>query len=148
MDLARKVLDARLKLTRLRQAYPQPRLTVPSAEAQLDAQVLEMQTLEDELQHMNENVEAVKDRVKASARDVERLRIEKGEAEKLVKMSKSEEEDGKVIGLYHWSVPAHFDSHSLTLLAGILSRPSCTRQCINWSHLPLRLRTNYAWSTF
>ena len=47
--LTSKILDARLQLTRLRQAHPHPRLTVASANAQLDAQVEEMQKLDDEL---------------------------------------------------------------------------------------------------
>ena len=102
VDLSRKILDSRLKLTRLRQAYPQPRLTVPSAEAQLDAQVLEMQSLEDKLQGLNEDIESVKEKVKSGAREIERLRVEKGEVDKLVKQSKSEEEDARVIQLYDW----------------------------------------------
>jgi DNA repair exonuclease SbcCD ATPase subunit len=102
VDLARKILDSRLKLTRLRQAYPQPRLTVPSAEAQLDAQVVEMQSLEDKLQGLNEDVESIKEKVKVGARELERLRVERGEAEKLVKQSKSEEEDARIMRLYDW----------------------------------------------
>ena len=104
VDLARKILDSRLKLTRLRQAYPQPRLTVPSAEAQLDAQVMEMQNLEDRLQTLNEEVDDIKEKVKSGAREVERLRVERGEVEKMVKQSKSEEEDARVIQLYDWYV--------------------------------------------
>lgn len=102
VDLARKILDSRLKLTRLRQAYPQPRLTVPSAEGQLDAQVMEMQTLEDKLQNLNEDIDGVKEKVKSGAREVERLRVERSEVEKMVKQSKSEEEDARVIQLYDW----------------------------------------------
>ena len=75
VSLARKILDTRLALTRLRQAHPHPRLTVPSAEAQLDAQVAEMQSLEDQLQVLNEDIDGVKEKVKTGARDVERLRV-------------------------------------------------------------------------
>ena len=102
VDLARKILDSRLKLTRLRQAYPQPRLTVPSAEAQLDAQVEEMQNLEDRLQTLNDEVDGVKEKVKVGAREVERLRVERGEVEKLVKLNKNDDEDARVAQLYDW----------------------------------------------
>lgn len=111
MDLARKILDARLKLTRLRQAYPQPRLTVPSAEAQLDTQVLEMQTLGDKVQTLNEDTDSLKEKVKSGAREVERLRVERGEVEKLVKQSKSEEEDARVMQLYDWYVHCCWSVH-------------------------------------
>ncbi|EKM57946.1 uncharacterized protein PHACADRAFT_251867 [Phanerochaete carnosa HHB-10118-sp] len=116
VGLSRKILDARLKLTRLRQAYPQPRLTVPSAEAQLDAQVLEMQTLEDKLQNLNDAVDSMKDKVKSGAREVEWLSGERGEIEKLVKSSKSEDEDAQVVRSYKWYTAAlklHRKLHSL-----------------------------------
>lgn len=102
VDLARKILNARLKLTRLRQAYPQPHVTIPVALVQLDAQVEEMQQLQDDLQTLNEHIDAVKEKVKIDARDVERLRIEKSEVDKLVKQSKSEVEDGRVLELCDW----------------------------------------------
>ncbi|KZT64376.1 hypothetical protein DAEQUDRAFT_732683 [Daedalea quercina L-15889] len=101
-DLARKILDARLQLTRLRQAHPHPRLTVASANAQLDAQVEEMQRLDDELQGLNTTVDEVKEKVKEGARDVERLRIERADAEKLVRAGEADVQDGRVRGLYDW----------------------------------------------
>ncbi len=100
VDLARKILDTRLALTRLRQAHPHPRLTVPSAEAQLDRQVEEMQNLEETLQSLNERVDGVKERVKTGARDVERLRVKRAELDKQVKATQSDMEDTRVIGLY------------------------------------------------
>ena len=103
-DLARKILDARLQLTRLRQAHPHPRLTVASANAQLDAQVEEMQRLDDELQGLTATIDEVKDRVKEGARDVERLRIERADAEKLVRAGEADVQDGRVRGLYDWCV--------------------------------------------
>jgi peptidoglycan hydrolase CwlO-like protein len=102
VDLARKILDARLKLTRLRQAYPQPRLTIPIALTKLDAQVEEMQQLQDNLQDLNEQVDDIKDQVKLGAREVERLRVERAEVDKLVKQTKSEIEDGRVLELCDW----------------------------------------------
>ncbi|KIP06335.1 hypothetical protein PHLGIDRAFT_107068 [Phlebiopsis gigantea 11061_1 CR5-6] len=116
IDLARKILDSRLKLTRLRQAYPQPRLTVPSAEAQLDAQVEEMQNLEDRLQTLNEEVDGIKEKVKVGAREVERLRVERGDVEKLVKQGKNDDEDARVAQLYDWftaALVAHKYIHGL-----------------------------------
>ncbi|KAH9846268.1 hypothetical protein C2E23DRAFT_891034 [Lenzites betulinus] len=100
--LESKILDARLTLTRLRQAHPHPRLTIPAANAQLDAQVAEMQELDDELQSVNAQVDDVKDRVKARAREVERLRVERADLEKTVKAGQDEVQDGRVVGLYDW----------------------------------------------
>ena len=102
--LTSKILDARLTLTRLRQAHPHPRLTIPAANAQLDAQVEEMQKLDDELQGLNATIDEVKDRVKEGARDVERLRIERADAEKLARAGEADVQDGRVRGLYDWCV--------------------------------------------
>ncbi|OJT10909.1 hypothetical protein TRAPUB_12593 [Trametes pubescens] len=74
-DIASKILNARLTLKRLRRAHLCPRLTIPSANAQLDAQVAEMHELDNELQELEGQIEDVKERVKAGARDVERLRL-------------------------------------------------------------------------
>ncbi|KAH9839775.1 uncharacterized protein C8Q71DRAFT_905184 [Rhodofomes roseus] len=115
-DLARKILDARLQLTRLRQAHPHPRLTVASANAQLDAQVEDMQKLDDELQGINATIDDVKDKVKEGAREVERLRIERADAEKLVRAGEADVQDGRVRGLYDWftaSLALHRSLHSL-----------------------------------
>ncbi|OBZ73796.1 hypothetical protein A0H81_06132 [Grifola frondosa] len=101
-SLATKILDARLKLTRLRQAHPHPRLTIPAANAQLDSQVVEMQQLEDELQTVSDKVERVKEKVKQGSKEVERLRMQRADLDKLVKVGKDEVEDGRVLGLYDW----------------------------------------------
>lgn len=102
--LKSKILDARLTLTRLRQAHPHPRLTIPAANAQLDAQVEEMQALDDELQQVNAQVDTVKEQVKAGAREVERLRVERADLEKTVSAGQKEVQDGRVVGLYDWCV--------------------------------------------
>ncbi|KAJ3558282.1 hypothetical protein NM688_g1016 [Phlebia brevispora] len=104
VDLARKILDTRLALTRLRQAHPHPRLTVPSAEAQLDKQVEEMQSLEEQLQVLNEKIDGVKEKVKIGSRDVERLRVQRADLEKQVKANQSDVEDSRVMGLYDWLI--------------------------------------------
>ena len=86
----------------MRQAHPHPRLTIPAANAQLDAQIEEMQALDDELQEVNTRVGTVKEQVKAGAREVERLRIERADLEKTVSAGQKEVQDGRVVGLYDW----------------------------------------------
>lgn len=103
VSLARKILDTRLDLTRLRQTFPQPRLTIHSANDKLDAQVKDMQALGDELEALNENLDLVKEKVREGAKDLERLRIERAEMEK-VKVERTEVEDERVLGLYDWYV--------------------------------------------
>ncbi|PCH36230.1 hypothetical protein WOLCODRAFT_146165 [Wolfiporia cocos MD-104 SS10] len=115
-DLARNILDARLQLTRLKQVHPHPRLTISSAHAQLDAQVVEMQTLMDEQQSLNEQIEQVKEKVKEGAKEIERLRLERAETEKAARAGKEEVEDSRVIGLYDWltlSLAWHRSLHSV-----------------------------------
>ena len=119
--LTSKILDARLTLTRLRQAHPHPRLTIPAANAQLDAQVEEMQALDDELQRVNAEVDAIKEQVKGGARDVERLRVERAELEKTVSQGQKEVQDGRVVGLYDWYVSE--TSPNAMLAASILHEP-------------------------
>jgi len=100
--LSQQILDARLALTRIRQAYPHPRLTIASATAHLESQVREMQEFDEKAQEVNVRVAIVKEKVKESAREVERLRVERAEAEKVVKTGELEVEDGRVVGLYDW----------------------------------------------
>jgi len=100
--LSQQILDARLALTRIRQAYPHPRLTIASATAHLESQVREMQEFDEKAQEVNVRVAIVKEKVKQSAREVERLRVERAEAEKVVKTGELEVEDGRVVGLYDW----------------------------------------------
>ena len=64
-----------------------------------------MQTLDDTLQELNAQVDEAKDTVKEGARELERLRVERAEAEKsLVRAGQEEVEDGRVPGLYDWCV--------------------------------------------
>ncbi|EGO03668.1 hypothetical protein SERLA73DRAFT_101905 [Serpula lacrymans var. lacrymans S7.3] len=101
-SLSQKILDARLALTRLRQAHPHPRLTIESANAQLDSQIAEMQDLDTELQQVNEKIAATKENIKTGAKEVERLRVEKAEAEKIASACKEEVEDARIFELYDW----------------------------------------------
>ncbi|OCH96242.1 hypothetical protein OBBRIDRAFT_765746 [Obba rivulosa] len=133
-SLADKILDARLTLTRLRQAHPPPRLTVASASAQLDAQVAEMQTLDEALQAVTARVERVKERVKDGAREVERLRVQRAELEKQVMAGKDEAEDGRVVGLYDWFTA------SLALHRRLASLDSYKQASENELHLSYAIR--------
>ncbi|TFK46803.1 hypothetical protein OE88DRAFT_1667042 [Heliocybe sulcata] len=116
-SLAQKIVDARLALTRLRQAHPHPRLTVTSAEAQLDDQVLQMQASDVELAELDKTVAEVKDRVKESARELEQLKLKRAEIEKEVKAVKVEVEDERVAPLYEWFTTSLAFMHSITGLA-------------------------------
>lgn len=103
VNLSQQILDARLAISRLRQAHPHPRLTVASANAQLDSQVAQMVEFDEKVQDVNERVASVKEKVKESAREVERLRVERAEVERLrAEAGEAEVEDGRVVGLYDW----------------------------------------------
>ncbi|KIK04480.1 hypothetical protein K443DRAFT_675935, partial [Laccaria amethystina LaAM-08-1] len=67
-------------------------------------QVTEMQTLSDEVAVVKKKVQAVNEQAKSRALEVEKLRMERAEAEKAVKMSQVEEDD---------STPHHFSCHNL-----------------------------------
>lgn len=100
--LSQKILDARLALTRLRQSHPHPRLTVPKAEEQLDAQVMEMQEYDEKVSEVNERVASVKETVKEGSKEVERLRLRRAEVDKEVGSMEGGMDDGRVVGLYDW----------------------------------------------
>jgi predicted nucleic acid-binding Zn-ribbon protein len=63
-----------------------------------------MQTLEDELQHVNEKVAHVKDAIKGATVEMDRLRSEKAELEKQVATHKVEADDGRAVDLCDWCV--------------------------------------------
>lgn len=102
--LAQKIIDTRLALSRLRQTHPQPRLTIPLAEQMLVDQVTEMQDLSDVAQAAQKKAHAVKERAKGGALEVEPLRLERAELEKAVKISRVDEDDGRLVPLYDWYV--------------------------------------------
>ncbi|KAF8438053.1 hypothetical protein L210DRAFT_853664 [Boletus edulis BED1] len=105
--LSAQILDARLALTRLRQAHPHPRLTIATATSTLDDQVEQMQKMEDELQRLNSRMAERKERLKREMTEMERMRsIEKERLAELKLMGKEagEEEDPRVGGLYDWFV--------------------------------------------
>ncbi|KAH9965209.1 hypothetical protein BC827DRAFT_1126350 [Russula dissimulans] len=100
--LTQSILDARLAITRLRQAHPTPRLTIPVAEEQLSSQVVDMQTLEDESQRVNEKIARVKDAIKEGTVELDRLRTERATLEKTVAAHKVEADDGRAVDLCDW----------------------------------------------
>lgn len=103
-NLTQAILDARLKLTRIKQAHPPPRLTITTADKVLEEQEEEMQKLDDELAAANDRVASVKEGVKEGTREVERLRAERAEAEREVRAGRREGNDGRVVGRHDWSV--------------------------------------------
>ncbi|KAF8623182.1 hypothetical protein AX17_007507 [Amanita inopinata Kibby_2008] len=114
--LAQKIIDAKLALSRLRQTHPHPRLTIPLADQKLAEQVEKMQTLHDEVQAISKNSQNIKERVKGGGVELEKLRMERAEAEKAVKLAKVDEDDGKLIPLYDWytaSLALHRSIHNL-----------------------------------
>jgi hypothetical protein len=101
---AQGILDVRLAATRLRQAHPSPRLTIPAAEELLSSQIRDMQILGDRLQSINGKVALVKDAVKEGTVEMDRLRSEKAELEKKVAAHKVEADDGRAVDLCDWCV--------------------------------------------
>ncbi|KAG6819783.1 hypothetical protein H0H93_008698 [Arthromyces matolae] len=101
-SLGQHIIDARLALTRLRKTHPHPRLTVQLADQKLVEQVEEMQSLNDELDAVNAQVQAVKEQLKRGVMDLEGLRTERAEVEKAVKMARADEDDARLVPLYSW----------------------------------------------
>lgn len=108
--LSESIITARLRLTRLRQAHPQPRMTIPSADATLLEQVTKMQELNDKMENLRKQVKTVKDKVKSGGVKVEAMRAERSEKEKEVESIRmvADEEDGKLVPLYDWYVELSF----------------------------------------
>ncbi|KAF9010269.1 hypothetical protein BDQ17DRAFT_1421510 [Cyathus striatus] len=115
-DLAQKIIDARLALSRLRAAHPHPRLTIPLADQKLKDQVEEMHALNDTLEAVKRKVSEVKDRAKNGAGEMESLRVEKAEVEKKVREQRAEggEEDRRLGPLYDWFTSSLALHHSLS----------------------------------
>ncbi|EAU89178.1 hypothetical protein CC1G_08585 [Coprinopsis cinerea okayama7 len=100
--LAQKILDARLALLRLRQTHPHPRLTITTAEQKLADQVTEMQELSDQVDAVKKEVKVVKEKVKTGALEVEKLRIQQTESERMMEALHLEDDDNRLVPLYDW----------------------------------------------
>jgi chromosome segregation ATPase len=104
--LAQKIIDTRLKLTRLRQTHPQPRLTIAAAEQKAGDQITEMQELSDQVDTIRKQVQKSKEEVKVGNIELEKARVNRAEAEKLVKSKAADvrEDDPRIEPLYEWCV--------------------------------------------
>ncbi|KXN84640.1 hypothetical protein AN958_12240 [Leucoagaricus sp. SymC.cos] len=100
--LAQKIIDARLALTRLRQTHPHPRLTIAAADQKLADQVTEMQELSDQVEIVRKKVQSAKDELKIGNVELESVRAERADAEKLVKNANVGEDDPRIAPLYEW----------------------------------------------
>jgi hypothetical protein len=106
-SLSDKILDAKLSLTRLRQQSSSSRLTIPTATALLDTQAQQLQDLDLSLQDLQKKLSGVKEKAKDESKGVERLRVERGEVERIMREKERDgatEEDGRLVPLYDWYV--------------------------------------------
>lgn len=102
--VAQQIIDTRLKLTRLRQTHPQPRLTIATAEQKAEDQITEMQELSDQVEAVRKHLQKSKEEVKTGNVELERARANRAEAEKLVKIKAADvrEDDPRLEPLYEW----------------------------------------------
>ncbi|KAI9431011.1 hypothetical protein F5148DRAFT_177302 [Russula earlei] len=100
--LTQSILDARLGITRLRQAHPSPRLTIPVAEEQLSSQVVDLQMLEDELQRAKEKIARVQNASDERTIEIDSLRTEKAASDKEIAAHNFEADDGRAVDLCSW----------------------------------------------
>lgn len=129
-SMSQKILDAQLALTRWKQSYPEPRLTVSSATTQLESQVAEMQGFYEELQSLKSQVVSVKESMKKRTMDLERLKAKRAELEKLKVSKEDGSEDPRFAGLYDWQVFIRRDNFRTNLHAiGIPPLLLCIRRC-------------------
>ncbi|KAL9710407.1 hypothetical protein Ac2012v2_006708 [Leucoagaricus gongylophorus] len=97
-----QIIDARLALSRLRQAHPHPRLTIDAALQKLNDQDKEMQDLSDQIELLRERVQGSKDELKQENLELEAVRAERAEAEKLVKNANMGKDDPRIAPLHDW----------------------------------------------
>ncbi|KAI0031863.1 hypothetical protein K488DRAFT_78826 [Vararia minispora EC-137] len=139
---AKDNFDSRLSLFRLRQTYPQPRYTVATAEEKLTVQVDEMQAVEDERQQGAQRVAEKKDKLKAAAKDVDRLRTERADLEQQVRaQSRNKGDDDEINALYEWYTNALVFHRSLMGLEDSHS-VSENELCLAYNIYPLLNRKN------
>lgn len=131
-SLSDKILDARLSLTRLRQQSPSSRLTIPTATALLDTQAQQLQELDLSLQDLHKKLSGVKEKVKDGSREIERIRVEKGEVERTIREKQRDamtEEDGRLVPLYDWCVLCFLPEAESNRITGIRHPFHFTVQC-------------------
>ncbi|KAF9071521.1 hypothetical protein BDP27DRAFT_1219053 [Rhodocollybia butyracea] len=119
-DLAQKIIDARLALSRLRQTHPHPRVTIQTADKKLQDQVDEMQALTDEKEVLEQKVEDVKASFESESLKLTALKSQRNELEKSVKTSESVfDDDRRFVPLYDWLTGAHMLHRSMQGLEDI-----------------------------
>jgi len=99
-----RIIDARLALSRLRQAHPHPRLTTDAALEKLSDQDAEMQDLSDQIEAVRDSVQRSKKERERANLELETLRAERAEAEKLAKSADMGKDDPRIASLYDWWV--------------------------------------------
>lgn len=99
-----QIIDARLALSRLRQAHPHPRLTTDAALQKLSDQDKEMQDLSDQIEAVRGRVQSSKNELKQENVELETLRAERAEAEKLAKNANMGKDDPRIASFYDWCV--------------------------------------------
>ena len=82
-----------------------------SASAQLDSQIIKMQESEEESQRVIAKVSAVKEDIKEKSRQLEALRNQRAELEKIRSSKVDEVEDPRYAGLYDWFVLLYTSIH-------------------------------------
>lgn len=134
-QLTSEILDAQLELSRLRARYPEPRLSVPKASSIADEQVQKMMALEEESIQIETEQAQIREETKTAARQLEKMRIERGKLESEYKALKVEpEEDARISELYEWYTTS-MDLHKSLLSIDSFSRPSSNAINITY-HLP------------
>jgi hypothetical protein len=106
--LAAEIVDARLAISRLRARHPHPRLTVAKASSIADEQIMKMQAIEDEMQEIDTKITETREKAKTASRELEKMKVERGELERKYDEVKSSEEgeDARVLELYEWFTTA------------------------------------------
>jgi hypothetical protein len=133
-QLTSSILDTQLELSRLRARHPEPRLTASKATTIADEQVQKMMMLEEEMQEIEKEITQKREENKAAARELEKMRIERGKLESEYKALKVEpQEDARISELYEWYNAA------LALHKNLLSIDSFTRPFSNAINITYRL---------
>ena len=102
-SLTSQILDARLALSRLRTAHPSDsRMSVEAASSLLEQQTAELTMLDQQLVEAAGRVEGSKLKMQESAKDVERLRVDRAAKEAKVRELRDYDGDERVMGLYDW----------------------------------------------
>ncbi|KIJ38925.1 hypothetical protein M422DRAFT_231010, partial [Sphaerobolus stellatus SS14] len=137
--LTQQILDAKLALTRLRAAYPSPRLTASEAIALADKQCDDMAQAQEKLAELTTEVEQLKTNVKNGVKEVERLKVERAAKEEELKRTRKLEEDNRWPALNDW-YQAAVSLHKSLLCLEDFATPTDNELRLTYS-LPKGLKT-------